>query len=74
MVAVAEKLPLMHHYQHISKACGFFVLSKGSPGKSRGAEEDEMAAAVSLFLLSFESFMAFLVENQFSWQKHIFLK
>ena len=69
MVAVAEKLPLMHHYQHISKACGFFVLSKGSLGKSRGAEEDEMAAD---FLLSFESFMAFLVENQFSWQKHIF--
>ena len=60
----------MHHHQHISKACGFFVFQKEA-GKSRGGSGIAAAAVVSSSSSSYlESFMAFL-ENQFTC-KNIF--
>lgn len=59
----------MHHHQHISKACGFFVFQKEA-GKSRGGSGIAAAAVVSSSSSYLESFMAFL-ENQFTC-KNIF--
>ena len=56
---------LMHHHQHISKACGFFVFQKEA-GKSRGGSTAAVVSSSSYL----ESFMAFL-ENQFTC-KNIF--
>ena len=56
----------MHHHQHISKACGFFVFQKEA-GKSRGGSGIAAVVSSSSYL---ESFMAFL-ENQFTC-KNIF--
>ena len=55
----------MHHHQHISKACGFFVFQKEA-GKSRGGSTAAVVSSSSYL----ESFMAFL-ENQFTC-KNIF--